>query len=103
MTPVEFKGQMSVLKKPEGMSEEDCGSLPMAITKKGEHPSIESVWELTDEDLVLISKSRRIRHGVIGTMHPPIYMSIEPCEENSVIFQEVKKIEVVPPTANLKS
>jgi hypothetical protein len=91
MRPIQFKGQTNVLAKPKDMTDEECNALPVQMTKNGEHPCMESVWELTEEDLAVIKISKCVRLRVIGTMHPPIYMEVERIEHDAVEFQETIK------------
>ena len=77
MKGVEFKDQTNVLGKPESMSNEDCSSLPVKVAKNGEYQSLESVWELSDEELELINKTKRIRLGILGSSIPPVYLQVE--------------------------
>ncbi len=64
------------------MSDEECHSLPAKVTITGGHPAIESVWELSDEEIKLIVNSKRIRLGILGQGMPPVYMSVEPETQN---------------------
>ena len=61
MKPVEFEGMNKVLTKPDNMTEEECGPLP-AFTKSG---FIVSCWEVTTDELIEISKTRRITDGLL--------------------------------------
>lgn len=78
MNGVEFKDQNCIFCKPKTMGEDECLSLPTKKTTNGQYPSIESVWELSDEELALVLKSKRIRLGVLGNGMPPVYMIAEP-------------------------
>lgn len=77
MKGVEFKDQTQVLGKPEGMTGDECQSLPVKFTSNGDYKSIESVWELSDEELDIIIKSKRIRIGIFSNGMPPIYLQVE--------------------------
>lgn len=91
MKPTKFKDQNATLGKPKTMTDEECSSLDIKRTENGGHPAMESVWELDDAELAMIQKSRRVRIGIVGTMHPPIYMKVEEPEPDAVAFEEVKK------------
>ncbi len=81
MTGVEFKDQNCVFGKPPNMTEDECGSLPAKRTSNNGFPAVESVFELSDEEIELINKTKRIRLGVIGNTMQPVYLSVE--NENS--------------------
>lgn len=81
MKGVKFKDQTNILNKPENMADEECYALPVKITTNGEYPAIESVWELSDDDLELINKTKRIRIGIIGNTMTPIYLLVEKIPE----------------------
>lgn len=77
MKGVEFKDQTRVLGKPEKMSDNECSSLPVKDTENAGYPSLESVWELSDEELAMVNKSKRIRLGILGKGMPPVYIAVE--------------------------
>lgn len=74
MKGVPFKGQTKVMGKPASMTEEECSGLPVKETMNGEYPALESVWELSDEDLAIVNKSKRIRLGILGIGMSPVYL-----------------------------
>lgn len=85
MMPVEFKDQTMVFRKPESMTDEQCGSLPAKqhhIEIEGsKFNAIESVWELSEEELKQVIESGRIRLRVIASGMPPVELMVEPKEE----------------------
>ncbi len=81
MKGIEFKGQTKVMGKPSNMTDDECYGLPVQETTNGNYPSLESVWELTDEDLRVITESKRIRLGILGIGMPPVYLMAEPKSE----------------------
>ncbi len=81
MIGIEFKGQTKVMGKPSSMTDEECYGLPVQETTNGNYPALESVWQLTDEDLKIIIESKRIRLGILGVGMPPVYLIAEPKEE----------------------
>ncbi len=90
MKKVNFKDQNGVMGKPGNMTDEECGALPVKHTYNDKFPAIESVWELTEEDLKVINKSKRIRLGIIGRGMSPVYLMVEPEEvtaDNRVILE----------------
>lgn len=81
MEPVVFDGVNTILKKPEHLTEE-CGDLPVKICcspnpERELGPSVESVWELTPEEIEIITVTRRVRLGIYGMSQPPVYMEVE--------------------------
>lgn len=80
MKGVTFKDQTGELGRPSLMTDEECSSLPIKRITGGKYPAIESVWELSEEELQTIIKSKRVRIGILGTGMPPIYMQAEPSE-----------------------
>lgn len=85
MTPVEFKDQNMVFRKPGHMTDEQCGSLPAkqhVVNLDGcRFNAIESVWQLSEEELYYICKSKRIRLQVIANGMPPVALMAEAPEE----------------------
>lgn len=71
MKPVEFEGQNNVYHKPESMSEEECGSLPVNQTKD----IIVCCWELDENDIKDILKTKRIWLGIITSVQPPVFLT----------------------------
>lgn len=69
MKPVEFDEQNGNLVKPTSMTDEECGSLP--CFRDG--TSVVSMWELTEDELKQIQKTKCIYVTVIsGESSPPI-------------------------------
>lgn len=78
MKGVPFKDMTGEIGKPNSMSAEECSSLPIKRTTNGNYQAIESVWELSEEELIMIKESKRIRIGIIGNGMQPIYIAAEP-------------------------
>ena len=57
---------------------EGCRDLPATIAQRrdGGH-EVETVWELTDEELEQINKDRRVYLYVMGRQMPPVLLSTE--------------------------
>ena len=71
MKPKKFKEQNKVLIKPDSMTNQECGSLP--IYTNGEQCI--SCWELSDDDIMDIVKYKKIWVGVYsGENQPPIWL-----------------------------
>ncbi len=85
MKPVEFKGQTHDFRKPESMNEKQCESLPALVhtidIEGSKFNAIESVWELSEEELKQVIESGRIRLRVIASGMPPVELMVEPKEE----------------------
>ena len=77
MKGVPFKDANKVFGKPSEMTDDECNSLPVKITTNDKYPAIESVWEMSDEELAMINKSKRIRNGVLGRGLQPMYVTSE--------------------------
>lgn len=86
MKPVEFKGFTHDFRKPESMNEKQCESLPAlvhTIDIEGEKfNAIESVWELSHEEIKELIETKRIRLRVIANGMPPVNLFVEPKEES---------------------
>lgn len=81
MKGVKFKDQTCEFGKPSNMADDECSPLSVKKTTNGGYPSLESVWEISDEELAIIIKSKRIRLGILGHGMPPVYMMAENPEE----------------------
>jgi len=69
MKPIEFDEQNGNLGKPVNMSDKECGSLP--CFRDG--LNVVSKWELTEEELKEIKKTKCIYVSVLsGKSSPPI-------------------------------
>lgn len=69
MKPIEFEEQNSVLLKPDDMTDDECTSLP--CFKDG--INVVSKWELTENELIHIQKTKCIYVTVLsGRTSPPI-------------------------------
>lgn len=80
MKPIEFEEQTNVLGCPQGMSEEECGGLPVMKlnTSEGNHLGLVSCWELSDEEFQTICKNGgKIWLTVHGNGHPVVNMTAE--------------------------
>lgn len=79
--PVKFQGANHTLGAPKGM-EEEVLQLPcrVPITRE-EDQVIQSCWELTDDEVEYICRHKKIRLTVIGLIHPPIALHVNPLEK----------------------
>lgn len=55
------------------MVADGCGDLPVFH----EHDAFISCWEVTEEQLAVIAKTRRIWLGVLGKGQPPVWLTVE--------------------------
>lgn len=70
-TPVPFKEQTAVLRAPESMPE----VLPLPIHRSPHHGFLVSCWELTEQEVEDIVKTRRVFLWIHGPGHPPVSVS----------------------------
>lgn len=70
---MKFKEANFTFTKPEGMTDEQCGSLPVykGLDSDG-FPVIISCWEVSKEDLDEIQKSGRVYLTITGKETPPV-------------------------------
>lgn len=87
MKPIEFEGNNTLYTKPEGMSDEECGSLPT----HQEGNSIISCWELSEEDLKKVLVEKKIWLGVLSPVQPPVFLSAQ--EPLQVTISRKKRAE----------
>lgn len=80
MVGVHFKDENRIFGKPSSMTDDECYDLPCKMTTNGKFPAVESVWQLSDEEIAMIIKSKRIRLGIIGGGMPPTYIQVEPVD-----------------------
>jgi hypothetical protein len=69
MKPIEFPEANKVLIHPPGMTEEECGDLHVHQTDDGK---MISCWELSEEELAAINKTKRVWLWVWGATQPPV-------------------------------
>jgi hypothetical protein len=62
MKPIEFIEQNKTLGKPESMTDEECGSLPVF----SDGNQCISCWQLTDEEIEKIKETKCIWLGVMS-------------------------------------
>lgn len=86
MNGVKFKAANGTMGKPATMTDEECYALPVQFSTldigNGKIvPTTESVWELSDDELKIITESKRIRLVVLGKGMPPVPLRAEEKEE----------------------
>ena len=88
MKGVSFPQQTTVFGKPEGWKDEDCYGLPVNqgyyLDSEGKkQPLLTSCWELTDEDIEKLTKTKRFYLGIVGFGMPPVSLQVDnPCPED---------------------
>lgn len=56
---------------------EGCFDLPATIASRQDgSQEVETVWELTDEELEQINKDRRVYLYIMGRQMPPVFLSV---------------------------
>lgn len=73
MKPITFPEVNQVFQKPEDMTEEECGSLPVHNTGT----QIVSCWELSEEEKLKAVFFGRLWISIIGQSQPPIWLRID--------------------------
>lgn len=57
---------------------EGCFDLPATIASRQDgSQEVETVWELTDEELEQINKDRRVYLYIMGRQMPPVFLSVK--------------------------
>ncbi len=58
------------------LAAEDCGDLPATVLQYGDgRQELETCWELTQEELATVQRTRKIYLIVVGREHPPVILS----------------------------
>ncbi len=78
MQPIDFQQKNFVFKRPDGLTEEECGDLAVfrGNDTKG-LPVIISCWKLTEKELEEVKSKGVVWLTVYGTGTPPVYISGE--------------------------
>lgn len=75
MKPTQFPQQTIVLKKPPGMTDEECGSLAIHNTERGE---CISCWTATWRERLRFLITGKVWLWVVsGRTQPPVYIGVE--------------------------
>ena len=57
---------------------DDCFDLPATIASRQDGSlEVETVWELTEEELEQIIKDRRVYLYIMGRQMPPVFLSVK--------------------------
>ena len=73
MKPVNFPEHNKVFTKPEGWFDEECQPLPVFQNDE----QIISCWEVTNEDIEKMKKTKRIWLSIHGNAQPPVWVSAD--------------------------
>jgi len=80
MKPIRTVNTDDILRKPKGMSEEECSDLPITRIHFGDgSQGVESCWQLSEWEIQEIVKTGRVYVTVIGTTHAPLLPSAFSC------------------------
>lgn len=78
MNPINFEQSNRTYVKPESMTDEQCGSLPVFVGVDTEQfPFILSKWELSDEELDQINETKAVWLNVVSTEMPPVALFVQ--------------------------
>ena len=61
----------------------ECGNLCVADVPTSAGPAMESAWLPTPRELELIAAGAPIVLGILGTVHPPVYLSVGPAPQDN--------------------
>ena len=73
MKPIKFSEQNIVLLKPEGMTYEECSSLPAHKHSNG----IVSCWGLTFQERIKVLLKGVVWIDVMGMNQPPVWLGVD--------------------------
>lgn len=69
--PTQFPEQNYVFRRPESMTDEECGNLPCHVHEQG----VLSKWELDDSEIEMVKATGCVYANVMAMPPPPIYIS----------------------------
>ena len=70
--PVQFDGQNFDFKKPNSMTDDECGSLPCYVANGKHGPTVMSRWKLTPQELYEINKTGTVWVITFGIPPQPV-------------------------------
>ena len=73
MEPIEFKEQTNVYTKPDSMTDEECGSLPVLKCED----RIFSCWKMTFSERVKALITGKIWFSILCDFQPPISLGVD--------------------------
>ena len=80
MNPVDFEQANFTFTRPPSMTAEECGDLRVYRGDEGENISC---WELSDEDIEQLKKTRKIWLWIWAQRHPPVALDLQDPWEKS--------------------
>lgn len=83
MNPINFPQANEIHGPPEGMTEDECMDLPVCHGHTPDlHEAFISCWKLTDEELEILTKTRKVWVWQFGNFVQPISIdAVNPFEE----------------------
>lgn len=78
MKSVQFVGQTTMMAKPDCMSDEECGPLPICKEPDGR---MVSVWRPTPEELTALNTGAHVILHIFAPFHPPVALTVQKMEE----------------------
>lgn len=72
MKPIKFKQQNITYTKPEGMTDEQCGSLPAYKYESG----IISCWKMSLRERIKVLFTGVVWFDVVSQVQPPIWLGV---------------------------
>lgn len=86
MKPINFPESNFVFERPDDMSEEQCGSLPVHKGRdKDGFPTIISCWELSPDDMEMVKSTDKVWIYVTSHSMPPEYVALKIFSRNRII------------------
>lgn len=73
MKPIKFKEQNINFTAPQGMTEEECGTLPAYSHESG----ILSCWEMTFRERLKVLFTGRVWFDIMARSQPPIWLGVD--------------------------
>jgi hypothetical protein len=73
MKPIKFEQQNITYKKPESMTDEQCGSLPACKHENG----IVSCWGMSVKERIKVLFTGRIWFDIVSHAQPPIWLGVD--------------------------
>lgn len=75
MKSVNFVGSNVVMRKPEGMTDEECSALYVRHTPHGRFGTeYESMWKPDTKELAMLNSGGHVCLRVLGMAHPPVWV-----------------------------
>ena len=95
MRPVIFKGYEIALNAPRDWKpsrDGECSALPIRFSEYGGHRCMLSYWKPTPEELKALNEGYSLCLGVVGAVHPPVFMMVQRVEEHEIPDNLIPKV-----------